>query len=56
MICERAKELGIKEVIAQCDVNNIGSNKVLLNNGFKVYKNPLCLDWDDTNFYKKSLT
>ena len=56
MLCERAKELGMKEVISQCDVNNIGSNKVLLNNGFEKYKNTLCLDWDDTNFYKKTLT
>lgn len=56
MLCERAKEFGMKEIISQCDVSNIGSNKVLLNNGFKTYKHPLCLDWNEINFYKKSLT
>ncbi len=55
LLCERAKELGMKEIIAQCSVNNYGSNKVLLNNGFKKYINPLCPDWNDTNFYKKPL-
>ena len=53
LICERAKDLGMSELVAQCDVNNVGSNKVLQNNGFKTY--PLCPDWDDTNFYKKKL-
>ncbi len=55
MLLERAKEFDMKEVIAQCNINNVGSNKVLLNNGFEIYKNPLCLDWNDTNFYKKML-
>ncbi len=50
-----AKFLGYKELISQCDVENIPSNKVLTKCGFKTYKNPLCLDWDDTNFYKKTL-
>ncbi len=55
LICERAKELGMKELLSQCDIHNYGSNKVLLNNGFEKYINPLCPDWDDTNFYRKSL-
>lgn len=55
LLCERAKQMGYKELIAQCDINNYGSNKVLQNNGFKTYINPLCPDWDDTNFYKKEL-
>ena len=55
LMCERAKDLGMTELIAQCNINNYGSNKVLQNNGFKPYINPLCSDWDDTNFYKKQL-
>ena len=55
MVCERAKQLGFTELISQCDANNYGSNKVLQNNGFTTYINPLCPDWDDTNFYRKKL-
>ena len=55
LIVKKAKELGIKELIAQCDINNHGSNKVMQNNGFEIYKNPLCPDWHDTNFYRKPL-
>lgn len=55
LLIERAKELGYKELISQCDINNYGSNKVLQNNKFEQYINPLCKDWDDTNFYKKLL-
>lgn len=55
LLCERAKDLGFKEITSQCDINNYGSNKVLLNNGFTTYTNPLCPDWDDTNFYRKEL-
>ena len=55
LIIKRAKELGYKELFSQCDINNYGSNKVMLNNGFTKYINPLCPDWDDTNFYKKQL-
>ena len=55
LLCERAKELGIKEIIAQCDNKNKGSNKVLINNNFTIYENTLCKGWDDTNFYKKTL-
>lgn len=55
MLCDRAKELGYTQIITQCDINNYGSNKVLQNNGFKTYINPLCPDWDDTNFYTKKL-
>ena len=54
-VVERAKELGYTKLISQCDVNNYGSNKVLQNNGFTTYINPLCPDWDDTNFYEKDL-
>lgn len=56
MLCERAKEFGMQEIISQCAVSNIGSNKVLLNNGFNKYINPLCPSWSDTNFYKKTLS
>jgi len=55
LIIERARELGYKELISQCDINNHGSNKVLLNNGFTTYINPLCKEWDDTNFYRKDI-
>ena len=55
LLVNRAKELGYKELFSQCDINNYGSNKVMLNNGFKTYTNPLCPDWDDTNFYRKDL-
>ncbi len=55
MICDIAKKLGYKEVYSQANVENIGSNKVLTNNGFKTYINELCPDWDDTNFYVKEL-
>lgn len=30
---EKAKELGIEKVLVVCDVNNIGSEKTILNNG-----------------------
>lgn len=56
LIEKRAKELGMRELIAQCDKNNIGSNKVLQKNGFVIYDNPLCKNWNDTNFYKKTLS
>lgn len=55
MLCDRAKEFGFYEVISQCDAENYGSNKVLLNNGFETYINPLCPDWNNTNFYRKTL-
>ncbi len=55
LVIKRAKELGFKELLAQCNINNLGSNKALQNNKFAICKNPLCPDWDDTNFYKKSL-
>ena len=55
LLCIRAKEIGFEELISQCDVNNYGSNKVFQNNGFQKYTNPLCPDWDDTNFYRKKL-
>lgn len=50
MLCERAKCFGMTEVLAQCNINNAGSNKVLQNNGFKKYENTT-----HTNFYKKGL-
>lgn len=55
LLIERATDLGIQELLSQCNINNYGSNKVLINNGFSTYINPLCPDWDDTNFYKKIL-
>lgn len=55
ILSNRAKELRMTELIAQCDKENIGSNKVLKNNGFEIYTNPLCPNWTDTNFYKKIL-
>lgn len=55
LLCERAREFGMSQVLAQCDKNNIGSNKVLANNGFEIYENQLCKNWYDTNFYKKLL-
>lgn len=55
LIVQRAKELGLTHLISQCDINNYGSNKVMINNGFTTYINPLCPDWDDTNFYKKDI-
>ena len=55
LIVKRAKELGYKELFSQRDINNYGSNKVMINNGFTTYINPLCPDWDDTNFYRKDL-
>lgn len=30
---EKAKELGLKRVLITCDVDNVGSNKIILNNG-----------------------
>ncbi len=57
MLCERAKEFKIKELLAQCNKNNIGSDKVLSNNGFEIYNNPLCSGGGgkNTTFYKKLL-
>lgn len=55
LTCNQAKQFGISTITAQCNINNQGSNKVLENNGFYLYKNPLCPDWDDTNFWKKNL-
>lgn len=55
MLCERAQIFGYKELLAQCNVNNIASNKVLLQNNFKQYKNPLCPNSISTIFYKKTL-
>lgn len=52
---ERAKILGLKELLTQCNIHNICSNKVMQNNGFTKYTNPLCPDRKDTNFYKKQL-
>lgn len=55
LIVDRAKELGYKELFSQCDINNYGSNKIMINNGFTTYINPLCPDWDDTNFYRRDI-
>lgn len=55
LICDRAKEFGFREIFAQCDKNNYGSNKVLLNNNFYLYENELCPNYKQTNFYKKEL-
>lgn len=56
LLCERARELGMKQLFAQCDIKNKGSNKVLINNSFTIYENTLCKGWNDTNFYKKTLS
>lgn len=58
MLVERAKCLGMTEVLAQCKATNIGSNKVLQKNGFKIYENPLYAKRKhkiETNFYKKTI-
>ena len=55
LLCQKAKAFGLKKITAQCDIKNLGSNKVLEKNGFFKYKNPLCPDWDDTNFWQKTL-
>ena len=55
LIVNRAKELGYSYLIAQCNKNNYGSNKVFTNNGFITYVNPLCPDRIETNFYKMNL-
>lgn len=55
LLCLRAKEFNLEEITAQCDINNYGSNKVLLNNKFETYINPLCPNWNDTKFYRKKL-
>ncbi len=55
MLIERAKQFGFTELFGQCDIENVASQKVMLNNGFEKYTNPLCTDWDDTNFNKKTL-
>lgn len=46
---------GIHTIYAQCNIDNIGSQKVLTNNHFVRYDNPLCTDWADTLFYKKEV-
>lgn len=55
MLCERGKEFNFNELYSQCAVVNIGSNKVLLNNGFEKYTYPPCKDWNETNFYRKKI-
>lgn len=53
MLIEKLNEQGITTIYAQCNVKNIGSSKVLINNGFIEYINPLCPDWDDIHYYRK---
>lgn len=55
LVCDRAKEFGLKEITAQCNKLNLGSNRVLQKNDFSFYENSLCLGWNDTNFYIKIL-
>lgn len=50
-----AKELGYKQIFAQANVKNIGSNKILQNNGFKTYFNDLYPTRDNTNIYVLNL-
>lgn len=55
LLKERAKELGMKEIFAQCNKENIYSLKVLKANGFLEYQKEDCKDWIDTIFLKVSL-
>lgn len=55
LLCKEAKKIGHKEITGQASIENTASNKVFEKNGFSLYQNPLCLDWDDTNFWRKDL-
>lgn len=54
LLCEKAKQLGLEEVFAQCNKRNIASLKVLLKNNFVQY-DPKMEGWSDTCFLKKTL-
>lgn len=55
LLVERARIFGFSELFGQCNIHNVGSNKIMLKNGFERYDNPLCPDNNETNFYKKKL-
>lgn len=55
LLVERARIFGFPELLGQCNIHNIGSNKIMLKNGFSKYDNCLRPGDDETNFYKKKL-
>ena len=55
LLVEKAKSFGLNEILAQCSNQNIGSIKVLKNNGFKEYENKLATNNTQTIFFKKEL-
>lgn len=55
LLCKKAEKYGIKQITGQANIENHASNRVFEKNNFVQYINPLCPDWDDTIFWKKTL-
>ena len=54
LLLEEAKKYNLSEVFITCDENNIGSNKIILNNNGEFVEKVKCNDIE-TNRYKIKL-